>query len=187
MIMTRKILTALVWFGVALLSFTGVAVAAALADPTGDGSGFVDMVRPLYQAVLSGRYAYAACLALVAAAAGARTWGRTRYPWLDTEEGMAWTILLGSFGGALATALGAARWPTLEMTWQAGSIAMTAGGGAWLLRHAVVPRLRLWMPKLAPLLDLISTGIGTSPVLLAKLPKCTGTPEERRICESSEG
>lgn len=177
MIMTRKFLTAVVWFGVALLSFAGVAVAAQVVDPAGDGSGIVEAIRPLYDAVLSGRWAFAACISLVLLTTVLRRYGAKYLPWLGTDEGGASLLLAGSFGGALATALGAAQWPTAGMLWTALTVAVSAAGGYTLVKKLGVPLLeRLAKVLPAPvgafmtmIAKVISTGIGTSPIAKAEL------------------
>ncbi len=177
MIMTRKFLTAIVWFGFVLLGFAGAATAAQLVDPNGDGSGVVEFVRPLYEAVLGGRWAFAACIGLVLLTTLARRYGSRYVPWLAGSEGGAVLLLAGSFGGALATALGAAQWPTSGMLWTALTVAVSAAGGYTLVKALAVPLLERIAPSLpAPLralvtllIKVISTGIGTSPVIKAEL------------------
>ena len=130
-----------------LLMFTGTALAAAAVEGVGGGE-LLDFLRPIADAVLGGEYALASALALVFAVVLARRYGAKVWPFLGTGPGAAILVLLGSFGGALATALTGAglSWGLVQA---ALLVAVSAAGGYSLARTLVLkPLLAKWGDKL---------------------------------------
>lgn len=136
----RKILASFPLFlatlAVALVTFTATAFAAGTADPTGDGSTLIEMARPIFDAVMGGQWWLAASLALVFVVAlvgryGGKAPGRAGR-WLAkldaSDAGRAVLVLLGSFGGAVATGLAAAG--SGAMTWGLALVALKVAIGA---------------------------------------------------------
>lgn len=132
---------------VALISFAGTGVAFAATE---DG-GLLDLARPVFDAVMGGNYAYAAALALVFAVALARRYGSKRWPWLGGDVGGSLLVLLGSFGGAVATAVAGGAGLSLTVVWMACKVAAGASGGYTLIKRLAVPLLRSIIQKLPKL------------------------------------
>jgi hypothetical protein len=134
---------------VAFISFLGTGVAFAATE---DG-GLLDLARPLFDAVMSGNYAYAAALALVLGVALARRYGSKRWPWLGGDTGGSLLVLLGSFGGAVATALAGGAGLSLALFWTACKVAAGASGGYTLIKRLAIPLLRQVIGKLPKVLQ----------------------------------
>jgi hypothetical protein len=98
-----------------------------------------------------GHHAYAGALVLVLAVALARRYLGPRWPFLHTDAGSAVLVLLGSFGGALVTALsgGTPLTPTIAET--AAGVAVIAAGGYGMLKNLLVtPVLCRWEAQAGP-------------------------------------
>lgn len=126
-----------------LLGFAGTAYAAGAIE---DGS-VTDMAKVLYEAIKGGQYAYAACMALIVGVALVKRYGAKRYPWLNGDVGGSLLVLVGSFAGALGTALAGGGAVTWGLMWAAGGVAVSAAGGYALIKKLFVE------PVLRPLVD----------------------------------
>lgn len=137
-----KIYTALTLLAVAFLGFTGTAFAASEVAPS-DGS-WLDLAKPVYDAVIHGQYWLGASLALILAVALAKKYlpGKAG-AFVNGEYGAPLTVLLMSFGGAVATALGAGQAVmSAGLAWTAFKVAVGAAGGYSLLKKLLAPLLR---------------------------------------------
>lgn len=128
-----------------LVAFTGTAMAASLPD----AESLIDLARPVLAAVKSGQGYAAAALALVLMTALARRFGAKRWPWLNSDAGGSLLTLVGSFGGAVATALAAGSLPTLGLAWTAFGVAVAASGGYTMVKRLIVPGL-VWLQSRLP-------------------------------------
>lgn len=148
--MLRSLPTVLVFALVALISFTATAFAAGTVDPAGDGSALAEMARPIYDAVMHGQYWLAASLALVFVVAllgkyadkiPAWLGGKTIAKLAGSDPGRAVLVLLGSFGGAVATGLTAAGSSamTWALAWTALKVAVGAAGVYSLAKKLLAP------------------------------------------------
>jgi len=142
--LTMSIKNAVFALCVMFVSFVGTSAAFAATD----AGGLEDLARPLFDAVMSGHYAYAASCALVLLVAVARKWGKGWWPWLGGDAGGSFLVLLGSFGGALATALAGGGPVSLALVWTACKVAAGASGGYTLIKRLLVPALRRMVSKL---------------------------------------
>jgi hypothetical protein len=144
---------------IALLAFTGTALAAGAVAPE-DGS-ILDLAKPVFEAVMSGQYWYAAAGALVLLVTAVRRYGAKWFPralgWTNSSWGTPALVLLASFGGALATAAAAGAGPSLEVLKVALGVAVAAAGGWKLAKELAVPLLTALRDKLPawarPLID----------------------------------
>lgn len=105
------------------------------------------LVKPVYEAIMSGNYTLAAAMALVLAVAVLRKYGAKRWPFLASDAGGSLLALLGSFGGAVGTALMAGAAISGGLLWSAAGIAFAASGGYTLVKRLLVD------PVLKPLFD----------------------------------
>ena len=157
--MLRRFLSALpfaVAFAVTLLlGMTATASAAGAVDPAGDGTGLLELAKPVFQAVMSGQYVLGAALALVLVVALVRKYASGRFPFLATDAGGALLTLVGSFGGAVATALAAGATPSLAVAWVALGVAASAAGGYALIKKLVGPLVTKAPGWLQPILRLV--------------------------------
>lgn len=140
----NQLVTALLSLLVLLLMF---GVAAAGVGAVAPDESLIALAKPVIDALLSGNPGLAAALALVLAAAVARRYGSKRFPFLATDAGGALLVLVGSFGGAAATALTGGAAVSLGLAWKALLVAFAASGG-----YATVKRL-LVTPLLRPLYE----------------------------------
>lgn len=143
---------------VCFFSFVGTSVAFAAASP--EGGNILDLAKPVLDAVMGGQYAYAASLALVLLVAAARRWGVKRWQFLRTDAGGSLLVLVGAFGGALATSLAAGVGMSWGLLWAAVGVAVSASGGYTLVKRLVIdPLLRPLASKvpkwLKPLFSLL--------------------------------
>jgi hypothetical protein len=136
----KRILSFATLFVIFLAAFAGTAFAAGAVAPA-DGS-LLDLARPIFDAVMHGQYWIAASLALVMLTALARKYGTGKLPFLATGAGAAILVLVGSFGGALATALLAGSAISLGLAFTALKVAFAAAGGFSLAKSLVAPLLR---------------------------------------------
>ncbi len=130
--------------------FTAIAFAAG-ATVSPDAS-WTDLVTPVIDAFKGGDYPFAAALTLVLLVAIAKRYGGTRFPWLASGKGNALLILIGSFAGAMATALAGEGTLTSGAAWTAFSIAIAAAGGYSLIKTLIVEPLQesAWYKTKAP-------------------------------------
>lgn len=149
----NKILSVLALVATALLAFTATAGAAGAVAPE-DGS-WLDLARPVLDAVLGGHWFLAAALALVLTVGLASKYGAKRFPVLATGPGKALLVLVGAFGGALATAATAATAPSLALMWTAAKVAFFAAGGYSLVSSLVGPLVTKAPAWLRPFLDMV--------------------------------
>lgn len=140
-----RYISALVVMLLAFLCTTGIAVAAA----PDDGS-LIDLARPVFDAVMSGEYVYAAALALVLLVAIASRYGSRWMPFLGTGPGKVLLVVLGSFAASVSTALAAGVALSAAMFWTATKVAVTAAGGFSILKamlKPLLPKLPSWARK----------------------------------------
>lgn len=159
----KKIVSALTVLAVAFLSFVGVAHAADAADPSGDGSGLLDLAKPVIDAVLRGEPWLAASLALVFMVALVGKYG-PKFPgrlgrWMGkldgSDAGRAALVLIGSFGGALGAALTGGAAMSLALAWTAMKVAIGASGVYSLAKKLLTPLVGKAPAWMQPLLRLI--------------------------------
>lgn len=135
-------------FAAALVSFSGVSLAANAVDPI-DGS--LDAAKAVYDAFAGGHWALGAALSLVVGVALMRKYLGSSWQWLHTDAGSAATVLAGSFGASLASSLAGGGPLTLSLAWSAACIAFAAAGGYAMLKKLVViplaPKLPAWLQK----------------------------------------
>jgi hypothetical protein len=161
-----------------LVAMTGTVFASTGAAEV----GIVDLLEPVYRAIVGGQYWAAAALALVAAVALARRYGVKYLPFLGTDAGGTLLLFVGSFAGALGTALLAmgTAGPSLAMVKAAFWIAFAAGGGYTAVKRLVVPvfvYLETVSPAwLRPLWALV----------VAVLGKVTGAPSAKTVAEAEK-
>lgn len=130
--------------------FTGVAVAAGAAEAS-DGS-LMDLFTPVVDAFRGGDYPFAAAVMLVFLVAVTKKYGGNRFPFLASGKGNALLVLLGSFGGAMATALAGEGTLSGHVAWTATGIAVAAAGGYSLIKTLIVEPLQDsdWYKNKAP-------------------------------------
>ena len=147
-----------------LFSFVATAHAATGAEVATES--IIDQAGPVFDAVMAGKYWYAAALALMVVVAFVQRNG-TKVPvvgkyltWTKSSWGAPLLVVLASVTGALATALAAGAAPSLGMLWAALGIAVGAGG-AWKFGKEIGgPLLRAIRDKLpAPLRPLVSVAL----------------------------
>lgn len=159
--MRDRIFTTLLAALVAFFSFGATAFATE--------APLLDLLKPALEAVKAGQGILAACLLLVFAVAVARRYGAKRFPFLASDAGGALLTLLGSFGGALGTALMAGTAPSLGLATTALGVAFAASGGYSMIKRLVVPTLRALQAKLPawarPVLDLALWIFGPAPAI----------------------
>ncbi len=139
---------AFVALGAGALASTSMtdATSPAATDP-----GWLDLARPVYDAVVHGNYALAAAAFLVLAVALVRRYAGPKVPFLHSDAGGALLTLVGSFGGALATALAAGGAVfSGHLAWVAFMIAITAAGGYGLIKKLLVVPFLVPLSKRAP-------------------------------------
>ena len=127
--------------------FVAIVIASFSATAYAQTDDAVELLRPVADALMTGKPLMAAALFLVFAASAARAYGGKRWPFLMTEAGGAALVLAGAFGGATASAMTGGAEPSLGLAWQALQIAVGASGGYSLIKQLVVK------PLLHPLAD----------------------------------
>ncbi len=168
----KRLLSLLPMVLVFIFSFAGTALAAGAVAPA-DGS-LLDLAKPVLDAVMHGQWFLAAAGALVLTAALAKRQLAPHVPWLRTDWGAALLVVVGSFGGAVFTALVAAG-PGAVMSsalaYTAIKVALAAAGGYSLLKPLIKlaqAQAPAWLqPVLAVLAWVFESGIGTSPDVAA--------------------
>lgn len=118
-----------------------------------------DLAKPVYEAALGGQWALAAASALILGVAVVRKFG-DEWSWVNKDWGASLLVLLGSFGGAAATALAGGATISFALVWEALQVAVAASGGYSLIKKLLVePLLRPWANKapkwLKPFLNMI--------------------------------
>lgn len=145
----RVILFCLVMF---IVSFFGTSVAFAQVPPE---AGVSDLVKPVFDAVMQGHFALAGALLLILTVAVLRKYGIKKWPFFATDTGGTLLALVASFGGALATTLGAG----VSLSWgvlaSALGVAATASGGYTLIKRLAIPMLKMLPKSLQKPLSLI--------------------------------
>ncbi len=142
------------------LGFSASAFASDLALPA--DTSWLDLARPILDAIKDGHGWIAAASALVALSAFALRYLSPRYAIFRTPIGALLVVFTGAYGGGVLTALAAAGvtalTPALALT--ALKIAIAAAGGYSILRPLLVdviePFLLARFPFLKPLLDLVT-------------------------------
>ncbi len=118
-----------------------------------------ELARPILDAVMRGQWAFAAAAALVLLVTAARRYGSKRFPFLASDLGGVVLTLLGSFGGALATAFAAGSAPSWALAFMAVKVATAAAGGYAMLKKSLVPALTWLRPKMPawmhPMVDMV--------------------------------
>lgn len=148
------------------VAFSATAFAATKVAPN-EGS-ILDLAKPVFEAVMGGQWWLAASLALVFAVAAFKRYagsvpkyGPKLEEFANSEHGAPLLVLIGSYGGALATGLLAAGTNslTLALAWTAFQVALGAAGGYTLVKKLAIPVLRKiankapsWMKPLFSLL-----------------------------------
>lgn len=142
---------------VALVFFTATAAAAGAAAP--NDASWLELARPVVDAIMSGNYLAASALALVLVVAVARKYGAARWAFLGSDAGGSLLVLLGAFGGAVASAaLGGATW-SLDLLWTAAKVAAGAAGGYSLIKRLLMPlvdKLPPWLSWIGYPLQLVT-------------------------------
>ncbi len=144
--MSTKIYVTLAVLVSAFLAFTATAFAAGVATPA-DGS-LLDLARPVFDAIMHGQWWLGASLALVLIVAAFRRYAPGKAgAFAHSAVGAALLVLVGSFGGALATGIMAAGTSALTMAlvWVSLKVAFGAAGGYSLLKPLIV-----WVAAKAP-------------------------------------
>lgn len=125
------------------------ATANAAAVVATDGS-IVDLLVPIYNAIVSGNYTLSVALGFILLSRLLRYFGTKAVPWLGTHAGGVVVLVLGSFGASLAVlaaAGGTFSWPFVY-GWLV--TAMAAGSIYTWAKRLVIDPLRPWMEERAP-------------------------------------
>lgn len=127
--------------GDAVAQDAGPAIAAApILDPAGDTGGFCEM---LLDTARDGKWFLALSLLLVGAVELVKRFGKKWIPWLDTDRGGVFLVVVGSFLGAIATSALAGQPPTLALLFDAikvtGGAVLTYVGAKKALKPAPAP------------------------------------------------
>lgn len=140
--MRRFIVSVSMFLLVVFGAFTATAFAASAAASVEPDPALIDLARPVLDAVMHGQGWLAATFALVLLVGLAKRFGGDRFPWLRSDAGGASLVLVGGFGGAVATALaaGGAMGGALALT--ALKVSMAAAGGFALIKKLLMPALR---------------------------------------------
>ena len=151
--MRTHIGTLLYAVGVLVLCFSATAFAAGAASPQ-DGN-LLDSAKTIWEAATGHHWWLAASLALVGAVAAFKKYAPTRArEWSHTDVGASVLLLIGSFGGALATGLAAAGTDAISLSLVEGAlkVAFGAAGGYALIKNLLVdPLLKSkWYQDKAP-------------------------------------
>ncbi len=128
-------LTVLLW---------ATAAAAQGVDPTVADTSLLDLLRPVYEAFSSGRYALTGALIVVVLTALVKRYLGNRISWLHSDAGGSAMALVASAASALAAGLVApGATITLSLLERALGVGVTAAGGYAILKNLVIdPILR---------------------------------------------
>lgn len=141
-----------------LAAFAGTAAAtgAAAGEPQ---PGLYELVEPVVTAIFTGQPGLAAALALVLVAGVVNRYAGKRWAFFNSAPARALTVLVGSFGGAAAVAIGGGAAWSLSLCWTALQVATGAAGVFGLAKAFGVPVLHWLRGKapswLRPLVDLV--------------------------------
>jgi hypothetical protein len=130
------------WFLVSvafLITFSGTAYAM--------DDSWLDMAKPILDAVSNGQYIAAAALAVILGVAVLKKYGSARWPFLATDAGGSLLVLGASAAGAFAASIKEGVDVSWNLAWGSLMIAVTAAGGYSLFKRLVVG------PVLRPLAD----------------------------------
>lgn len=143
--------------GVMLAGFIVSAHAAQAAAP--DNGTILDLLKPVFDQVMAGHYVAAAAFALVLSVGLLRRYAPGRAgAFMHTDLGGAFTTLVMSVGGALATATVAGAVWHWGMLWAAFMVGLTAMGGYTAIKKLVLPLLAkapAWMQPIFQVLTWI--------------------------------
>lgn len=115
-----------------------------------DTETLLELLKPVYQAILAGQYWAAAALGLVFAVGLVKRYAAPKVPFLRTDAGGTLMTFVASFGGAVATALLAGSLPSLALVYPAVVIAFVASGGYAAVKRLAVPVFELLARKSPP-------------------------------------
>lgn len=142
--------------GIGALAATAT-VAHAAQEPESITESITELAKPVLDAVLAGDWFIAAALALVLFVGLFTRYAPDR--WTRHSAVKAGAVLVGAFGGALATTVAAGAPFAASTFWVAFKIAISAAGGYSMFKALVVPLLKKAndkMPKwLQPVLGLL--------------------------------
>lgn len=131
-----------------LAAFAGTAAAQAAA--AGESQpGLYELVEPVVTAIFTGQPGLAAALALVLVAGVVNRYAGKRWAFFNTAPARALTVLVGSFGGAAAVAIGGGASWSLGLAWTALQVAAGAAGVFGLAKAFAAPLLR-WLQGKSP-------------------------------------
>ncbi len=134
---------------VSLLAFTGTALAAEAATGT-DGS-WLDALRPLYDAMAGGHYAYAAALTIIVMVALVKRYLGDKWTWLHSDAGGSAMALTAAAATAAATSLAApGATLTLDVMKSALLVGVGAAGGYAVLKNLIVEPILIPLQAKAP-------------------------------------
>jgi hypothetical protein len=146
----NRILSLLVLPAAFVAGFAGVALAAGVAEIPEESLG--ELLRPIIDAVLAGDYWLAGAAALIFATTAAYRYLprlSPRFAFVASTPGKALTLLLVSYGGALAASLVGAATMSPALAFAALKVALAAAGG-YSVAKAVVYPLLAWLETKAP-------------------------------------
>lgn len=151
--MVKKILAFLSVPALLLLCFKGTSFAAG--EVAGEDGSLPDLLRPIWDAATGGHWWLSASLALVAAVTLFKKYAPGKLgAWAHTNAGASVLVLVGSFGGALATGLLTSGTDAISMAlvMPALKVAFGAAGGYALVKNLVVDPLvkSEWYQNKAP-------------------------------------
>ena len=163
--MIKKLLLPVIALFCLLVPFAAVSVAADGVSPE-DGS-LVDLLRPVWDAATGGQWWLAASLGLVVAVALVKRYAPTGKfrDFVNSNMGASVMLLVGSFGGAVATGLMMAGTKAMSMAIivPALKVAFAAAGGYALVKNLVVDPLvgSDWYKNKAPTVLKLILGVVT--------------------------
>lgn len=128
------------------VGFMGAVSTGAIAQGAAEGSEW-SMLQTVLDAFRAGQSSLAAMLALVLLAAVASKYGAKKIPFLSTGAGKALIVLVGSFGGAAASALVGGATMSLAIAMTALMVAVKAAGGYSLIKSLIIEPLTPYMDK----------------------------------------
>jgi hypothetical protein len=140
----KKLTTALLFTAIAYFSFIGVALAQGAVMPN-DGS-LLDLLRPVYEAIVGGQWWIAAMSGIILATTAAKRYLPGKLgAWVNGEYGQPLTVLILSFAGAGLTALiaaGPGAVMSLSLAWLALKVAVVSAGGYTMLKQLIAPLIQ---------------------------------------------